>query len=54
VENSAAKGGRRTSHIYYDYGEAYFEHLDYFNDEMHLNVTIANCFTQKLAENKVL
>lgn len=38
----------------YDYSELFFDHEDYFNDEMHLNATGANCFTEKLMTDKVL
>lgn len=41
-------------HHIYDYSEVFFEHPDYFNDEMHLNAVGANCFTEKLVVDKVV
>jgi hypothetical protein len=41
-------------HEILDYSEAFFDHAEYFNDEMHLNATGAACFTRKLVEEKVL
>ena len=41
-------------HHIYDYSEAFSEHTDFFNDEMHLNAVGANEFSQKLVAEKVL
>jgi len=41
-------------HEILDYSEVFFDHAEYFNDEMHLNATGAACFTRKLVEEKVL
>jgi hypothetical protein len=41
-------------HSIHDYSDLFFEHSEYFNDQMHLNATGADHFVQKLVEDKVL
>lgn len=41
-------------HHIYDYSEAFREHTDFFNDEMHLNAVGANEFSRKLVAEDVL
>lgn len=41
-------------YIIHDYTELFFDHSEYFDDEMHLNVHGADHFVQKLVEDKIL